>query len=81
VLRTSYSGANGKWYFSTDEKTYGQLLGFEISIERDEDPCEVIVLENSNAGGLVVPSKLQVKHGNGTFATFNEFSIKMDPAK
>ncbi len=42
VLRTRHAGVDGKWYFSTrNDATAGQLLGFEIFMDRDEDPCEV----------------------------------------
>src|SRR5262249_12164256 len=36
VIRTTLGGVNGKWYFSE-----GLLIGAEISLDREEDPCEL----------------------------------------
>jgi S1-C subfamily serine protease len=81
VLRTSYAGVTGKWYFSTDPKTYGKLLGFEIQTNREEDPCEVRVLDYGAVGGRQLPSKIEVRHGNAMFANLDTFTVKMEAAK
>ena len=49
VLRTKQAGVSAKWYFRrTDEDKWympqaptGELIGFEVTVDHDEDPCEV----------------------------------------
>jgi S1-C subfamily serine protease len=81
VLRTSYSGVTGKWYFSTDPKSYGRLLGCEVQVDREEDPCEIQVLDTKTVGDHLLPSKIDVRHGNNTFAVLDTLTIKMEAAK
>ena len=52
VLRTRHAGVDGKWYFSMkNDETAGQLLGFEIWLDRDEDPCEVYLFDYKDVDG------------------------------
>ncbi len=81
VLRTSYAGVAGKWYFQSQKDGTYQLLGFEITVERDDDPCEVALIDYVKEGDNLVPSKMLIRHGNGVYANFNQLTIKRDAAK
>src|SRR5262249_43483882 len=67
VLRTRHAGVSTKWYFSTKDQ---RLLGFEVTIDRDEDPCEVYVSDYKRVDGRMLPSRIQVRHGNDAYAEF-----------
>jgi hypothetical protein len=81
VLRTKHAGVPGKWYFSTKEETRGQLLGFEVTPDRDEDPCEVYLSDYKDVGGRKLPGRIEVRYGDKTYAVLNEITYKLDAAK
>jgi serine protease Do len=70
VLRTRHAGVDGKWYFSKkNDETAGQLLGFEIWIDRDEDPCEVYLFDYKDVdGGGQLPHRLEIHFGDKVYA-------------
>jgi S1-C subfamily serine protease len=69
VLRTRHAGVDGKWYFSTrNDETAGRLLGFEIYMDRDEDPCEVYLSDYKDVGGGKLPHQIEIRHGDKTYA-------------
>ena len=59
VLRTNQAGVAAKWYFrrSDQDKWYmpqaptGELLGFEVAVDPDEDPCEVYLSDYAQQNG------------------------------
>jgi S1-C subfamily serine protease len=65
VLRTRFTGVNTKWYFSQKDQT---LLGFEVSFDSDEDPCEVCLLDYKDLSGRKLPGKIVIRHGDATYA-------------
>jgi serine protease Do len=72
VLRTRHAGVDGKWYFSTkNDETAGQLLGFEIWLDRDEDPCEVYLFDYKDVDGGKLPHRFEVRFGDKTYASLN----------
>ncbi|HTU91247.1 MAG TPA: trypsin-like peptidase domain-containing protein [Gemmataceae bacterium] len=70
VLRTRHAGVDGKWYFSMkNDETAGQLLGFEIWLDRDDDPCEVYLFDYRDVdGGGKLPHRLEIHFGDKTYA-------------
>ena len=73
VLRTEHVGVAGKWYFSQKDQT---LLGFEIKIDRDDDPCEVYLSDYREVDGRKLPHKIEVRHGNDRYGAFVVKSYK-----
>jgi len=69
VLRTRHAGVDGKWYFSmSKDDTAGQLLGFEIWLDRDEDPCEVYLFDYKDVGDGQLPHRFEIRFGDKTYA-------------
>jgi S1-C subfamily serine protease len=76
VLLTKHAGIPARWYFAVaDDKggrwKKGQLIGFEVTADRDEDPCEVCVSNYKAVAGGKLPYRLQVRRGDNNYATFN----------
>jgi len=38
VLRSNLAGVNTKWYFNPADS---KLLGYKVSTDREDDPCEI----------------------------------------
>jgi S1-C subfamily serine protease len=70
VLRSRHAGVDGKWYFSMkNDETAGQLLGFEIWLDRDEDPCEVYLFDyKKDEAGAQLPHRFEIRSGDKTYA-------------
>ena len=68
VLRTQFAGVQTKWYFSQKDQ---KLLGCEVTIDRDDDPCEITFLDYKNLSGRQMPGKIVVRHGENVYAEFN----------
>jgi len=47
------------------------LLGFEVSLDSDDDPCEVYLMDYKNLGGRKLPGKMVVRHGDSNYAELN----------
>jgi S1-C subfamily serine protease len=70
VIRTRHAGVDGKWYFSMkNDETAGQLLGFEIWLDRDEDPCEVYLSDYKDVDGGKLPHRLDIRFGDKNYAS------------
>ncbi|HXG12746.1 MAG TPA: trypsin-like peptidase domain-containing protein [Gemmataceae bacterium] len=67
VLRTEHVGVTGKWYFSLKDQ---MLLGFEIQIDREDDPCEVYLSDYKPVDGRMLPHQIEVRHGNDRYGVF-----------
>lgn len=78
VLRTEHSGVSAKWYFSLKDQA---LLGFELYIDKDKDPCEVYLSDYKMVDGRSLPHKLTVLHGNDRFATLTVTNYQLAAAK
>jgi hypothetical protein len=64
VLHTEHAAVPAKWYF---DKADGKLLGFEVFVAKDEDPCEVYLSDYRPVDGRQLPHRLEVRHGEETF--------------
>ena len=67
VLRTRHAGVSAKWYFSLKDQ---RLLGFEVSMDREDDPCEVFLSDYKKVNGRMLPQHIQVRHGGDAYADF-----------
>ncbi len=75
VLLTELADVQGRWYFSPKDHT---LVGAEVTIERDDDPCELYFYDYKPvAGAGSLPHKIEIRSGNGRFATFVIKSYKI----
>jgi serine protease Do len=67
VLLTEHAAMSAKWYFSLKDQT---LLGFEVSVDSEEDPCEVYLSDYQAEDGRRVPHRMIVQYGKERFGTF-----------
>jgi hypothetical protein len=67
VLRTQHGPAYAKWFFAQDDH---RLLGFEVRLQEDEDPCEVYLSEYSKVDGRLLPGRMDVRYKDDAYATF-----------
>lgn len=63
-----------KWFFST---TDAKLLGFELRLDENEDPCEVYFTDYKAVDGRQLPQRMQVIYGNGHYGTFSFSNFTM----
>ena len=61
VLRTKLAGVPAKWYFSMKDAT---LMGFEVTADTDDDPCEVYLSDYAKEDGRMLPRKIEVRFGD-----------------
>jgi serine protease Do len=61
VLQTEHAAIPAKWYFSLTDQ---HLLGGEITIARDQDPCELYFFDYKPVDGRSLPHKIEVRHGS-----------------
>jgi serine protease Do len=78
VLLTEHAAVPAKWYFSLKDHT---LLGFEVYVDADEDPCEVYLSDYRSVDGRLLPHRFEVRHGNETFGTLTVKSYQLAPAQ
>jgi S1-C subfamily serine protease len=81
VIRTQHAGIPAKWYFSMKSDSRGTLLGFEVTPDRDEDPCEVYLSEYRDVDGRQLPHRMEIRYGDKTWAVLNVNTWKLDAAK
>ena len=73
VLNTRHGPFLTKWFFArTDQK----LLGFELRLSENEEPCEIYLSDYRLVDGRMLPQRMQLQYGNGhygtiSFTTFN----------
>jgi serine protease Do len=68
TLNTRHGPFLTKWFFArTDQK----LLGFELRLNDNEDPCEVFLSDYRPVDGRMLPHRMQVQYGDGHYGTFN----------
>lgn len=56
-----------KWFFARDDQ---KLLGFEVRLEENEDPCEVFLSDYRNVDGRLLPHRMSVVYGDTVYGTF-----------
>jgi S1-C subfamily serine protease len=74
VLLTEHAAVPVKWYFSRQDQT---LLGFEVSVQNDDDPCEVYLADYRKVDGRMLPHRLEVRYGNNQFGVFTIDQYKL----
>jgi len=64
VIRTEVAGISTKFYFGVAD---GELKGFEVSVSREDDPCEVYLsnYQKTDDGKYVLPKVIEVRYGGG----------------
>ena len=67
VLHTEHAAIPAKWFFSQKDQS---LLGGEITVVNDEDPCELYFSDYQKVDGRDLPQRIEVRHGNDRFGTF-----------
>jgi S1-C subfamily serine protease len=77
VMLTEHAAVSTKWYFSRKDQT---LLGFEVTIDKEEDPCEVYLSEYKAVDGRQLPHRFEVRYGNDRFGVFTVNSYKLAAA-
>jgi S1-C subfamily serine protease len=74
VLHTEHAAVHGKWYFArTDQK----LLGFEVTVAKDEDPCEVYLADYRPVDSRQLPHRIEVRTGNDTYGVLTVKSYSL----
>jgi S1-C subfamily serine protease len=81
VIRTKHGPVPAKWYFSTQEGHRGEMLGFEITVESDKDPCEVYLSDYKDVDGRKMPHRIEVHSGDKPYAVFTVTAWKLEAAK
>jgi S1-C subfamily serine protease len=67
VLNARHGPFLTKWYFTpTDQK----LIGFEVRLQDNEDPCEVYLADYRPVEGRMLPHRMQVLYSDGHYGTF-----------
>jgi hypothetical protein len=65
VIRTKHGPVAGKWYFSKTDHT---LLGFETTIDKKLDPCEVYLGNYQAVDGRMLPHRIECRWGDNRYA-------------
>lgn len=74
VLNSRLGPYLAKWFFSrTDQK----LLGLEVRLQENEDPCEVYFSDYRPVEGRQLPHRMQVVYGNSTYGTLQFTAFRM----
>jgi serine protease Do len=75
VLNTRHGPFLTKWFFDRADQ---KLLGFELRLNENEDPCEVYLSDYRSVSGRMLPHRLQVQHGDGHYGsfTFSSFTLR-----
>lgn len=77
VLITEEADITTKWYFALNDH---KLLGFEVWIEPNEDPCEVYFYDYKPVDGRQLPQRFVVHYGNERFGTFSVREYRLGKA-
>jgi len=75
VLNTRHGPFLAKWFFSPEDQ---KLLGFELRMDENEDPCEVYFSDYRTVSGKSLPHRMQVLYNDGHYGTFEFSSFKVN---
>jgi S1-C subfamily serine protease len=64
TLVGEHAAVSGKWFFGRDAAV---LLGAEVALGKDEDPCEVTFEDYKPVEGRSLPHRMDVRHGDNVF--------------
>jgi serine protease Do len=90
VLRTEHAGVAAKWYFYRADlnpllrgkapyQEY-ELIAFETFVAHDQDPCEVYLHESKPVEGRLLPTKMEIRHGDKRYCVLNVANWKLTAA-
>jgi serine protease Do len=65
VIRTRHGPVSCKWYFAQAD---AKLLGYEVTISKDADPCEVYLSDYRDVGGRQLPHRIECRHADKRYA-------------
>jgi len=68
VLNTEHGPFFAKWFV---DQADGKLLGLEVFIEKDQDPCELNFSDYREIEGRLVPTRFDVRFAGKDFGTFS----------
>jgi hypothetical protein len=74
VLTTEHAAVHSKWHFTPDD---AKLLGFEVTISKDDDPCEVYLGDYRPVDGRDLPHRIDVRFGNETYGLLTVKRIEL----
>ena len=75
VLRGKFASTDTRWFFALSDDAEGrwkkgQMIGFEVTPDKDKDPCEVCLSHYKDFGGRLAPSKMTVRKVDKIYAEF-----------
>ncbi|MFM7149878.1 MAG: S1C family serine protease, partial [Gemmataceae bacterium] len=73
VLRGKFAQVETRWFFAIEDDKNGrwkkgQLIGFEIAPDKDDDPCEVCLEQYQSQEGRQLPSRFYIRRGGRPYA-------------
>ena len=77
VLQTEHAATPVKWYFSLKDQS---LLGFEATVIKDEDPCEIYFSDYRKVDGRDLPHRIEARYGNGRVGVLHVSKYDLSPA-
>jgi hypothetical protein len=78
VLNNRFGPFLTKWFFSRADQ---KLLGFELRLQDNEDPCEVYLDDYRSVDGRELPHRITVLYQDVNYGTFTVNSYKLAAAK
>lgn len=73
TLHTDHAAVRAKWYFRRDD---ARLLGAEVSLGKDEDPCELSIGDYRSIDGRQLPHRIEVRVGDAEFGIIHVKSVR-----
>ncbi|HEY1380021.1 MAG TPA: trypsin-like peptidase domain-containing protein [Gemmataceae bacterium] len=74
VLHTEHAAVHGKWYFAKGDQN---LLGFEVTITKDDDPCELYLGDYRPVDGRQLPHRIAIVYGNDAYGVLTVKDYKL----
>jgi S1-C subfamily serine protease len=78
VLNTEFGPYFAKWYFSLKD---GKLVGCELRVDEEDDPCEVYFSDYRTVDGRTLPYRIQVLNSDSHYGTLTVRSYKTGAAR
>jgi hypothetical protein len=78
VLTTRMGPFLTKWFFALGDQ---KLLGLEVRLSDNEDPCEVYFGDYRSVDGRLLPHQMQVVYGNDRYGVFTFKNFRLGAAK
>jgi hypothetical protein len=57
------------------------LVGFEVTVEQGDDPCEVYLSDYRHVDGRLLPHRIEVRYGNDRYGVLNVKNYTLAAAK